>query len=85
MKTSKLRGSSKASPDRKYYGLWIKTPLEQLSSGDIIISVGTKFEADSLKTKILHQPIVEVEGTSESIHLLDIKLCVESLKMGKRE
>ena len=73
VKTSQVPGSSQASPNRKYYGLRIKTSLERLLSGDIIISVGTKFEADSLTTKILHQP---VEVDVNSMHLVDIEKVV---------
>ena len=73
VKTSQLPGSSQASPHRKYYALRIKTPLERLSSGDTIISIGTKFEANSLTTKILHE-LVELDSTSlDSMHLVDIE------------
>ena len=72
-RTSQLPGSSENSPNRKYFGLRLKTPLERLSSADVIISVGTKFEANSLTPKILHQP-VELDGNQmDSMHLMDIE------------
>ena len=72
-RTSQLPGSSENSPNRKYFGLQIKTPLERLSSAGVIISVGTKFEANLLTMKILHQP-VELDGNQmDSMHLMDIE------------
>ena len=73
-------GSKPNSPIEKFVGLRPRTPMEKLALADVLLSVGTKFESESLEG-ILQRP-VEVSGASSS--LFDIERLVVGISDNKR-